>query len=181
MNFYFFECINQFAKRWLILDKIGIFFAAYLGYILILVILLFLFINFGKYWKMILGAFAAGVIARFLIVSLIRKIYPLARPFVLGEVNLLIYRSPSNSFPSGHASFFFALSFFLFFWFKNLKRPPKHGKLVLAFFFASSFLIGAARIFCGIHWPIDILGAIIVGLFTGWITEKATSILLRKL
>lgn len=177
MDSYLFNLINQFANRWPFLDTIGIFLATYLGYILILILTVFFFVDFRKYWKMIIGSLTAGFLARFSIVEIIRQIYPFNRPFVQGEINLLIQHSPSASFPSGHVSFFFAISFFMFFWIRKMINPPKYKKLILCFFFSFSFLIGIARVFSGVHWFSDILAGIIVGFFSGWLTKRLMSIL----
>ncbi len=154
--------------------------ASYLGYILIFLLLVLALVNFRKYRIMVLAAYFSGFLARFLLVAPIRRIYPVARPFDAGQVNLLVYRSSSASFPSGHTSFFFALSFFLLFWFKKVKTPPKNWRLITVFFFLSAFSIGVARIYCGLHWPFDVLGGAVIGLFSGWFTKKAAVLLLRN-
>lgn len=179
MNFYLFRFINQFAQKWPLLDSIGIFLAIYLGYILVFFLAAFLAIDFRKYWKLTLPALLSGGLARAL-AEIIRRVYPVNRPFVERQVNLLIYRLPSASFPSGHSCFFFALSFFLFFRLKKMKNPPKNWRLTVSFFFIASILIGIARVFTGIHWFSDILGGILIGLFAGWSIEKIAFTLFDK-
>lgn len=172
MDLLLFRFVNQFAARWEILDAIGIFLASYLGYFIIFCLLSFVALNYKKYWKMATGALTAGILARVLIVELIRLLAPVPRPFAIYQVNLLIYRSPAPSFPSGHASFFFAVSFFLFFWMQKQTTKPKNWKAVSGLFFSSTFLISMARIFCGIHWFSDMLGAVIVGFTAGRLMSK---------
>lgn len=179
MNAYLFQLINQFALRWPLLDAIGIFLAAYLGYILILGLIFFLAIDFYNYRKIAPAALAAGFLAR-LIVAGFRLFFSVERPFVAGPVNLLIQRSASASFPSGHASFFFGLAFFLLFWFKKTTNPPKQAKSILLFCFISAFLIAGARVYAGIHWPLDVAAAIPVGLFAAWLTSKAVFSFLKN-
>ncbi len=181
MNLCLFRLINQFAGRWAALDALGVFLAAYFGYLLTFFLVGFILIDFRKYGKMVLSALASAILAKFLIVGIIRKLMPLTRPFVGRQVNLLIQYPASASFPSGHASFFFAIAFLLFFWLKKTERPPKHWKLTVTLFFISAFLIGTARIFAGLHWPADILGAIFVGLFSGWLAKKLSFNLLKNL
>ncbi len=161
MDLYLFQQINQFALKWFWLDVLGIFFARYLGYILIFCLFLFLILKIRKYWSMFLQAFISAAFTRFVIVGLIRWIWPRPRPFIENNVNLLLTHN-SPAFPSGHAAFFFALSTVVYFYNK------KFGVL----FFLASFLICLARVFVGIHWPSDILAGMAVGIFSGWLIHK---------
>jgi membrane-associated phospholipid phosphatase len=158
MDLYLFQLINNLAGRWLILDYLGIFFAKYLAYLLII----FVFFVFFKKWKIIFQIFLAGILARFGLVELLRWIFQRPRPFQEIEVNLLLDPVWQPAFPSGHAAFFFALSTVIYFFNK------KAGLL----FFLASLLIGLFRVFCGVHWPTDILAGMAVGIFSGWLIFK---------
>jgi len=163
IDFYLFEQINQFAGKWTCLDNLGIFLAEYSGYFLILLLLSFLFLkNKKKYSIMIFEAFVAGILARLVITNIIRSICFRPRPFITHQVNLLLEHSAEGSFPSGHAAFFFALSTIVYFF----------NKKAGIFFFASSFLMGIARVFVGIHYPRDILAGVFVGVFSAWLINK---------
>ena len=63
-----------------------------------------------------------------------------------------------DSFPSGHATFFMALAVAVY------RYHKKAGVLL----FTGAFLIGAARVFGGIHFPIDVLAGWILGAGIGW-------------
>lgn len=156
MDLIIFQQINQFVFKWLWLDTFAIFFAKYFGYILVILLVLFLIKNFKKYWQMVIQAIAAGLVAKFIIAEVIRYFLPRARPFVENSINVLINHSSAPAFPSGHSAFFFAVSTVVYFYNK------KAGLL----FFGASFLIGLARVFSGIHWPSDILSGAIVGIFS---------------
>ncbi len=162
INFYIFQQINGIAGQYYWLDFAGIFCAEYLEYVLIFCLFLFLIKNFKKYWQMVFQAFSAGIIARLFFTEIIRWILPKPRPFVENNVNLLISHSSSPSFPSGHASFYFALSSIIYFYNK---------KLGCVFLFAS-FLICLGRVFCGIHWLFDIFAGALLGIFTGFFVVK---------
>jgi len=110
---------------------------------------------------MIIETIISAVLARFVIVELIRWVWQRPRPFVQNNVNLLLTHNAS-AFPSGHAAFFFAVSTIVYFYNK------KAGIL----FFIASFLICLARVFSGIHWPLDILAGAIVGVLSGWVVHK---------
>ncbi len=162
MDSVIFQYINSFALKYLWLDAAAIFFANYFGWVLIGVLILFLIKNFRKYWKMTATAFISAVLARFIITEIIRWLCPRTRPFVLEQVNLLLPHRLTGSFPSGHAAFFFAISLIVYFYNK------KAGIL----FFIASTLICISRVFSGLHWPSDILGGVVVGLFAAWLIHR---------
>jgi len=82
LDSYIFHYINQFAGKNICLDSTAIFFAEYLGYILIFFLLLSLIKNFKKYRLIIVQAFTAAILARLVIVNFIRWLWPKPRPFI---------------------------------------------------------------------------------------------------
>ncbi len=163
MDASIFNLINQFALKRFWLDVLAIFLAEYFGYILLFSLLLFLAHRFRKYFKMIIEAIISAILARFVIVELIRWIWQRPRPFVENNVNLLLTHN-SSAFPSGHAAFFFAVSTIVYI----------YNKKAGIIFFISSFLICLARVFAGIHWPADILAGMAVGVLSAWLVHKIT-------
>jgi len=161
MDLAIFNFINQYASRWVFLDSIGIFLAEYLPYILVLIIAILAMINLKKYLKLVVESAISALVARFIVVEIIRWLWERPRPFVNNIVNQLIDHS-SASFPSGHAAFFFAVSTIVYLYNK---------KLGIIFFLASVF-IGIARVFSGIHWPSDILGGALLGIGVAWLIHK---------
>ena len=163
IDLYLFNLINSFAGRWAWLDYLAMFFAQYFEYFLWLGLLIFLAISFKKYWKMVVEAIVASVFTRFVLVEVIRWLWFRPRPFVtLNFVPLINQSAKEASFPSGHASFYFALSTIVYCYNK------KAGIL----FFIASALIVIARVFVGIHWPSDILAGAVLGILTGWLIDK---------
>jgi len=158
MDYCLFEKIHNLAGQWSFLDATGKFLAEYLPYLLVVSILLL----FWKKWKILFQVFLAGVVAKFVIVDTIRFIWPRPRPFVEHDVSLLIEKLDQAAFPSGHTALFFSLSTVVYYYHK------KAGIL----FFIASFLMALSRIFVGVHWPSDILGGILVGIFSGWLVVK---------
>lgn len=160
LDFYLFNLINQFAGRWAWLDYCAMFCADMLGYILIFVLALFLATNYRKYWKMVLEAVIAAGFTRFVLTTIIRWLWFRPRPFVTLNFLPLIGQSPKEgAFPSGHASFFFALSTIVYF----------YNKKAGIFFYIASLLIVVSRVFTGVHWPSDILAGALLGILMGWI------------
>jgi undecaprenyl-diphosphatase len=75
------------------------------------------------------------------------------RPFVIGLGHTLIDHRPNSSFPSNHATVFFAYAASL----------AIYGRRTLAAWFAGIGLVVAwSRIYLGIHYPGDMLGAAMV-------------------
>jgi undecaprenyl-diphosphatase len=162
MDHLIFQQINNLALKNLYLDEVAIFCASFLGYILIGILFVLLIKNFKKYYKVVAQAFISGIFARFIIVEIIRFIWDRPRPFISDSVNLLIRHSPSASFPSGHATFFFALSTLIYL----------YNKKIGILFLIASFLISISRVFCGIHWPLDILAGALVGILSALIIKR---------
>ena len=157
MDYFIFQQINSLAGKFVCLDSLVIFFAEYLQYLLAgLVILLF-----WKKWRAIFLVFTSAILARFGLVELIRFFWLRPRPFVENEVNLLLEHNEA-SFPSGPAALFFAISVVVY----------HYNKKAGIGFFIASFLIAISRVFCGIHWPSDILAGAIIGIFSGWLVLK---------
>jgi len=163
VDFYIFNQINQFAGKWSWLDNLAIFFAKYFEYFLLFFLFLFLLKDYKKYLKMLISAFVAAVFSRFFIVEIIRYFFPKPRPFVENHINLLLDKINQSAFPSGHAAFYFAISMVVY----------SYNKRVGILFFIASFLICLARVFSGLHWPSDILAGALVGIFSGWLINKA--------
>ena len=145
-------------------DSIIIFLAEYLPWAVGIGI--FLFLVFGRDKKrelwMIIQSFASATVARFVFTEIIRYFWNRPRPFeVLQNVNQLISHETGGSFPSGHAAFFFALATGVFF----------YKKWWGVLFYAFALAIGLGRIATGLHWPSDILGGAVVGIFSAWLIK----------
>ncbi|MBF0180380.1 MAG: undecaprenyl-diphosphatase [Magnetococcales bacterium] len=85
----------------------------------------------------------------------IRHFWHHPRPFVIGLGNAWLQHSPSSSFPSNHMTAFMAVGFSIF-----CNKMPRAGLLVLV----TGLAVAWARIFLGVHFPMDMLGAIAVAL-----------------
>ncbi len=167
LNTFLFETINDLAGRNIWLDRLGVFFTDYAGYVLIVVlVILFIFKSTRLSRFMVLVALISAVVSRGIITTIIRFFYHHPRPFDVLTVKQLI---PENdySFPSGHAAFYFALSM----------GVCLYNKKLGAAFFVISALMGIARIFAGVHWPADILGGVLIGI----VSAIAVNLALRRI
>lgn len=159
--FYF---LNSLAGQSLVLDNILVFFASYFAYILILIFLYWLvfYVNREKL-QIFFVITASALIAKFGITELIRFFYHRSRPFIdLPSVNQLIIHENSGSFPSGHAAFFFAISMAIYMYNKRLG----------ALFFIFALFMTISRVIAGVHYPSDIIGGALVGIFVAQIVFR---------
>jgi undecaprenyl-diphosphatase len=175
LNVAIFQSINGLAGKNIIFDYFGIFFAEYLQYFLGLFLLLFLALskNKTKNALMALCTITAALLARFAVKGAILLVYLNPRPYADGIAVRQLVATPGEnfqSFPSGHALFFFAAAAAIYCYNK---------KLGLAFF-AAAALISFARVFAGVHWPLDIIGGAILGTPTGWLTFMVFNIKFEK-
>ncbi len=161
MDLYLFNFLNQCALKWNRLDILAVFLAEYLGYFLVIWIIILVIINFKKYLKMAIESAIAGLLARFGFAELIRLFWDRPRPFVNNSVNLL-FEHNGPAFPSGHASFFFAISTIVYIYNRKLG----------VIFYLSSILIVISRVFSGVHWPTDILAGALLGILSGCLIHK---------
>jgi undecaprenyl-diphosphatase len=84
------------------------------------------------------------------------------RPFMLHIGRILLVHSPNNAFPSDHVTVLTALAVTLLL--RREWRSWGAGFVLLA------VVVGWARVFVGVHWPFDILGAFGVGTLAALIT-----------
>lgn len=151
------------AGHWVKLDYLGIYLASYVQYPLVGALLIYFFIGKDRREKirnifMVFGALAAALVARFVVATSFYYFFIRLRPFMTEIVNQLIpYDGAKSSFPSGHASFFFALATVVYLYNKKLG----------AWFLAAAVLISLARVYVGVHYPSDVLAGAIIGILVG--------------
>ncbi len=154
----FFEAVHSIAGISGILDVFFVFLAKYLAYIVCIAVIVFFVMKKDMREKLFAFYFTilSLVISRGILAEIIGYFYARPRPFEsLGFIPLL--NVEGYAFPSGHASFFFALASAL--WYID-DRNKKWAKWVFVF----AFVNGIARVVAGVHWPSDIIGGIFVGI-----------------
>jgi undecaprenyl-diphosphatase len=176
IDYSVFKAINDLVGKSEFLNKLGFFLADTLGYILVFIAVVWLLkkllnikkafsigVNFWRAVRVLLATLVSSVIlSRVIITEVIRYFYHRPRPFLAHDIVALINHSDSGSFPSGHMTLFFALSAVIYCYNRKL------GWL----FFIGSAIMGVARIFCGVHYPLDIIGGAVIGIFSTWIVYK---------
>ncbi len=164
MNEILFQVINSWAGLYDWLDQLMVFSAEWLGYLMILGLVVFLLIDFKKYKLMAALAIGSAAVSRLVFVTAIRSFYHHLRPLdALSGIHVLplpwhitLQLGLGYSFPSGHAAFYFALATVVYF----------HNKKAGYAYFALAGLMGFARVFVGVHWPADIVAGAILGILT---------------
>lgn len=151
-----FFALNNLAGRSYILDLLIIFFAQYLAYVVIVVFLITAWLardRLAVFWIPIISA----LVARLGITEIIRFLYHRPRPFATLQVHQLLSDS-AWSFPSGHATFFFALATGVYL----------HNKKWGTVLFLAAIFITTSRVIAGIHYPSDILAGMLIGIASAY-------------
>ena len=101
------------------------------------------------------------------LVKLCNLLYFRPRPFSVQEVNLLFYRPSDSSVPSNAAAVGFAFAGL------GWQRERRLGAVmgVLA------GLWGFARVYCGVHYPLDVLVGGLIGVLSAYVVGRAQRLL----
>lgn len=154
-NISVFLFINQFAGNNTLIDQILISLAQATPYIFIVILALLWFS--GNLAKMT-SSFQAGlaVLLGMLTSYVISLFYYHSRPFVQGLGTQLVEHAPDSSFPSDHTTFIFCIAIMLLF-----SKSTRSLAYVLS---GVSLISGLSRVYVGVHFPLDIVGAILVAI-----------------
>ena len=95
--------------------------------------------------------------------ELLKSLFPISRPFVTDNFPPLTLTIPiDGSFPSGHTAAAFALATSVWL----------HNKKLGLFFITIALTIGVSRVLANVHWPLDIVGGVVVGTIVSLMVEK---------
>lgn len=150
------------------MDNLIIFCAKYL----IFVIGLILVVVFAQMKSKTRWQFAAAVVMALVVATVLSKLasvlYYHPRPFVVQNIQPLVPHADDNGFPSDHALLATSLAVVIYFYRRRLGIAA--GILAL--------VVGIARVLADVHWPIDILGGLILGILAGWVGSSLAKKLL---
>lgn len=94
----------------------------------------------------------------------VERLRPTHAPEIRAQVHFLNgYLGGNYGFVSAHASNSFALAYFLFKFLNWNQKTFGYGIFVWA------AMVSYSRIYLGVHYPGDIIGGAILGLFLGWL------------
>lgn len=166
LNYQLFNYLNAPATA----SHTDIYFGIFMANDTLYILLLFLAITWflGSYQSKALALKAVlTTITALLIGYVISLGYYHPRPFMLDMGNTLIKHAPTASFPSNHMLIFSSVAFSYIF-----AKQLKFGLSLFGF----ALLVAWSRIYVGVHFPMDMLGAICVALMTNvllqWIWNR---------
>lgn len=110
--------------------------------------------------QLVVSATLSGI-AGLLINQFIALLWYHPRPFELGLGHLWMHHARDSSFPSDHLTLIWAVAF-------NLMRH-KDARLAGAALALAGLPVAWARIYLGVHFPLDMLGAGLVALSSAWL------------
>ena len=121
--------------------------------------------------KQILKAFIFTSIA-ILISQCISHVYYHPRPFVMEVGRTLIYHAPNGSFPSDHMLIFSSIAFSYLF-----SAQRKLGIFLLGM----AWLVAWSRVYLGVHFPLDMLGAFLLAFALNFFGLKLWNLYKEKI
>lgn len=146
--------IHSLTGRVAVLDELMRLLANYLVYAVVLILALLWFHRDGLRAGL---AVAVGAVVALGLGQLLAALAPESRPFVVDHFTPLIAHSADGSFPSDHLLVLGALTGGCL----MASRPVAATAAVMA------LLVAAARVFVGIHHPIDVVAGFVIGLACG--------------
>lgn len=113
--------------------------------------------------KVLLEATAAGL-AGLLINQIIGWLWQHPRPFMIGLGRTFISHAADSSFPSDHLTLLWSIAFSFL-----MHRRPRVAGLMLALL---GLPVAWARIYLGVHFPFDMIGAALVAALSAWLAFR---------
>ncbi|TCT17942.1 undecaprenyl-diphosphatase [Melghiribacillus thermohalophilus] len=162
MDLFIFELLHSLSGKVSYIDSMMIFLSKY-GYILFILSVLSLFL-FPAYRKMGLTgvvALVVGLLLNLLIGTLVDR----PRPFIAHDIDILIPKEPSPSFPSDQA--LIAGVFMTLFW---ILAPKLRIPVVIL-----GLLAVVSRIYVGHHYPSDVVTGALLGVILVPVTRRILS------
>lgn len=153
-----------------LIDTLAVLGANYLYVVLLLIALIWYL------WQPIeskLEMIAWGIVAlpvMYILLIVAGAVYYDARPFVVGDYQPLIPHSPDNGFPSDHTLLCSATSSIVFFYSKRMS----------AALWLLTAVVGASRVWTGLHHTTDILASMIMAAAVSFATWKFVVPTLRR-
>lgn len=117
-------------------------------------------------WRHALFTALASLLVVWLMVNLIRSVAPIPRPAFYGLGIQWVPQGARPGFPSLHAAGAFAVAFSL--WCLPSRAPMRVALLAAA-------VVAWSRMFLGLHFPSDIVAAVMLGALVSIVVERCVS------
>ena len=164
LNHVLFLWMNAPEHPSTLLVAIATFFAEYAIWALPAVIGLGWMRSSERTRKILLEATASGL-AGLLINQIIGLVWQHPRPFMIGMGHTLITHAADSSLPSDHLTLLWAVAFSFL-----MHRRPRLAGITLALL---GLPVAWARIYLGVHFPLDMMGAALVAVLSAWFAFRA--------
>lgn len=92
------------------------------------------------------------------------------RPFMAGVGHTFLHHAPDSSFPSDHATILFTVALALAF--SQAGNARRIGSLLLPV----AVVVAWARVFLGVHYPMDMFGALVVSVIVATLFQARIAI-----
>ncbi|MCX9013089.1 MAG: phosphatase PAP2 family protein [Candidatus Methanoperedens sp.] len=124
-------------------------------YVFWLLLIVYLWMKDERELALLTGA---GILAGAMFTYPLKFIIDRTRPYnIIESTRLLTPSEPDPSFPSAHAEMSFLAATIV------SRFHPEYSKYLYSF----SFIVGLSRIYVGVHFPIDVVGGVLVGVMIG--------------
>lgn len=151
------------------IDNLMIFGARFVVFLSFILALILISKGTVKEKKAFLLTLAGIPLSVLLIVAIHFFLYE-SRPFVTYHFTPLYPYNPDASFPSRHTTFISLMAF------SYLYYKSKWSPLFLLFL----IWVGVSRVYVGVHYPIDILGGILIGIISLYLARIIVKLLIFK-
>ena len=156
INITLFQLINQYAGINPVFDSVAVLAAEYMPVVVILAVI-YIWIKGDSNHDILLYGVYAGITG-LIINYLIGLVYFHPRPSMLNLGTQLFPYPTDSSFPSDHTTLMVSIALMLIYF----RETRIYGVIILILGLVGGF----ARVFCGIHFPFDIFGSIIVAIIS---------------
>lgn len=151
--------------------------------IIVIAIILYAHLRNRKTLKKVAILALVALLFSDLITYAVKMIVKEPRPYaVLEGVRVLIYEDDIFAFPSGHATSTLAVVSVFLLNLDDLMEKHKTAVAILLLLFA--IVIPFSRVYCGVHYPFDVLAGVLIGIFGALVVnhfkDRIISIISRR-